>query len=310
MNCTAWNSVRANALANRPSVLPSTAFRIARTTISHGEPRDVEPEHDEGDARRRAPPARRRERERAAVAAEQPELRQRQGHQPLERPRRALAQHGDRRDDEHRDEREEPEQRGSDPIEHAGLVDEEPVEQRDERDRDDEQQRHRARVAAQLQEHARASRGGRRRSCVARLDERRKASSILVAPVRAQDLRRRPSREQPTVTHEHEVVAARRPRPSRGSRREASLRRPQAAERSPRGRAAAAGRVRRSARRARAARAGRRAPSPARRGSAGRPTGAGRRSGLVAETHELDRLVGRVRPLRPGARSSGRSRPP
>ncbi len=38
MNCTTWNSVRANALANRPSVLPSTASVTATATMSQGSP--------------------------------------------------------------------------------------------------------------------------------------------------------------------------------------------------------------------------------------------------------------------------------
>jgi hypothetical protein len=38
MNCTAWNSVCANALTRSPSVLPSTAFATARTTTSHSGP--------------------------------------------------------------------------------------------------------------------------------------------------------------------------------------------------------------------------------------------------------------------------------
>jgi hypothetical protein len=38
MNWTAWNSVRANALENRPRVLPRTAFPTASMAISHGGP--------------------------------------------------------------------------------------------------------------------------------------------------------------------------------------------------------------------------------------------------------------------------------
>ena len=38
MNCTAWNSLRANALTNRPSAMPSTAFAIATATTSPAGP--------------------------------------------------------------------------------------------------------------------------------------------------------------------------------------------------------------------------------------------------------------------------------
>ncbi len=34
-NCTAWNSVRANALTKSPSAVPSTASATATTTSSH-----------------------------------------------------------------------------------------------------------------------------------------------------------------------------------------------------------------------------------------------------------------------------------
>ncbi len=38
MNCTAWNSVRAKALHNRPSPTPSTALMIAMRNTSPGLP--------------------------------------------------------------------------------------------------------------------------------------------------------------------------------------------------------------------------------------------------------------------------------
>jgi hypothetical protein len=38
MNCTAWNSVRANALASSPSATPSTASTTAMSTTSQIEP--------------------------------------------------------------------------------------------------------------------------------------------------------------------------------------------------------------------------------------------------------------------------------
>ncbi len=38
MNCTAWNSVRANAETNRPSAQPRTALATATTTSIHTGP--------------------------------------------------------------------------------------------------------------------------------------------------------------------------------------------------------------------------------------------------------------------------------
>jgi hypothetical protein len=38
MNCTAWNSLRAKALASRPSATPSTASTTAIRTTSQTEP--------------------------------------------------------------------------------------------------------------------------------------------------------------------------------------------------------------------------------------------------------------------------------
>ena len=38
MNCTAWNSVVANALLSRPRAMPSTAPRIAVAATSQGLP--------------------------------------------------------------------------------------------------------------------------------------------------------------------------------------------------------------------------------------------------------------------------------
>jgi len=43
MNWTAWNSVSAKALTNRPSVLPSTAFATANTTTSQFGPATSRP---------------------------------------------------------------------------------------------------------------------------------------------------------------------------------------------------------------------------------------------------------------------------
>jgi hypothetical protein len=38
MNCTAWNSVRANALTNSPSDIPSTPFAIASSATQKADP--------------------------------------------------------------------------------------------------------------------------------------------------------------------------------------------------------------------------------------------------------------------------------
>ncbi len=43
MNCTAWNSVRANALTNRPSDIPSRAFPTASATTAAVEPATCRP---------------------------------------------------------------------------------------------------------------------------------------------------------------------------------------------------------------------------------------------------------------------------
>ena len=51
MNCTAWNSVVANALTNRPSEIPSSAFATASATTIQTGPGDVEPEQPERNRR-------------------------------------------------------------------------------------------------------------------------------------------------------------------------------------------------------------------------------------------------------------------
>ena len=43
MNCTAWNSVLANADRNRPIDMPSSAFSTANTTTSTVEPATSRP---------------------------------------------------------------------------------------------------------------------------------------------------------------------------------------------------------------------------------------------------------------------------
>ena len=52
MNWTAWNSVRAKALTNRPSDMPSSALATASTTDQRGRAGDLEAERAEGDGAR------------------------------------------------------------------------------------------------------------------------------------------------------------------------------------------------------------------------------------------------------------------
>ena len=52
MNCTAWNSVWAKALTNRPSAMPSRAFAIAtRTATGQPSPATCQAEQPERDGR-------------------------------------------------------------------------------------------------------------------------------------------------------------------------------------------------------------------------------------------------------------------
>ena len=115
---------------------------------------DVEPECAERDSRRHRRLHRSDERERDPVAGEQVELRERQRHQPLERSRRPLAQHRDRRDQEHDDEREEADERAADAVERLFLALEHVLEQRQQQRRHDQHQRDRPSVAAQLAQDA------------------------------------------------------------------------------------------------------------------------------------------------------------
>ena len=109
-------------------------------------------------------------------------MRERQRHQPLERPRRALAQHRDRGDEEHRHEREQAEQRRADVLEDGDRPAEELLQQRLEQARHADDERDRARVAAQLREHARGD-GAVTRALIPLSTSRRNASSSWSAPV-------------------------------------------------------------------------------------------------------------------------------
>ncbi len=51
MNCTAWNSVVANALTNRPSAIPSVAFADRERDDRPLRPGDVQTEQPEGEQR-------------------------------------------------------------------------------------------------------------------------------------------------------------------------------------------------------------------------------------------------------------------
>ena len=92
MNCTAWNSVRANAETNRPSAVPSTASTTATTISIQTGAGDVEVEqpHAEPDRERGLDGGHQPEGER--VAEQEVELAHRHREQPLEGARRALAQ--------------------------------------------------------------------------------------------------------------------------------------------------------------------------------------------------------------------------
>ena len=152
MNCTAWNSVRANALTHRPERRCRERRRAPRPRRRPTSARDVQ-------AARR-PTA-------AVLTTEWPEPRQRARTrgvprrrsrpcrsgivmQPVERAGGALAQRGHRGHQEHRQQRKDAEQRPTDAIEDVVLVAEEPRHQRDEHDRHDEDQGQRAVVTAQL----------------------------------------------------------------------------------------------------------------------------------------------------------------
>ena len=101
-------------------------------------------------------------------------------------PEDALAQHRHRRDEEHRDEREEPDERPADVLEHPGLALEDLLQEHLEHDRHDDDERDRPRVAAELLEDAAApSRAWRAALMRCSSTRRRKTSSSRSAPVRS-----------------------------------------------------------------------------------------------------------------------------
>ena len=258
MNCTAWNSVCANALTNSPRAIPRSALATASTPTSHAPCGESRPRNANPTTQTTAACTAASSPKAIAVAGEEVELRERQRHQPLERARRALAQHRDRRDEEHDDEREEAAERGADLLEGLLLAVEDEAHQHQQQARHDDQQRDRARVVADLPQHALGG-GERRRARSSAVS----AASITLrnawprscSPVRARrSSRASPAREAP-VAHQQEAVALARPRPSRGSTRAGSRRRRRARGTSSTARRGAPGRGRRSARRARAGRA-------------------------------------------------------
>ena len=101
-----------------------------------------------------------------------------------------------------------PRQRCADAVEDARLVDEEPVEQGDEHDRDEQQQRDRAGVAADLQEHASAGGHGTAHAIAPVSTSRRKALVHRLAAGAGSDLGGRPTVEEPPAADEQELVAA------------------------------------------------------------------------------------------------------
>ena len=131
---------------------------------------------------------------------------------------------------------------------------EDEVEQDQQRRGNDQQQRDRARVVAELPEHPqrRRERAARSRSRLTRLRPRAARSGPgRPVEVAARRCCSRSSsgvlwREQRALAHQQQPVAVARPRPSRGWRRAAWCRRPRGGGRSPRDRAAGPGRGRRS----------------------------------------------------------------
>ena len=130
-------------------------------------------------------------------------------HQPLERAGGALAQHRDRGDQEHRDQREDAEQRHARSARNSGVPSKTHLISAIEHARHDEHQRERARVAAQLRQHAAAPWPGRIGGLTPpALDQARKASSMASVPVAAQQELGGVGGEDAAVAHEQEGVAA------------------------------------------------------------------------------------------------------
>ena len=110
MNCTAWNSVRANAETNRPSAVPSTASTTATTVSIQRPPDDGQVEQPDADADGQGRLQHRHQAEGERVAEQEVELAHRHREQPLQGAGGALAQRGHRGDQEHHHERDQRQQ--------------------------------------------------------------------------------------------------------------------------------------------------------------------------------------------------------
>ena len=285
MNCTAWNSVGGEGADEQPERHPERRIPDGESGDGPLRPVHVEAEEPEGERRDDRRLDRGEQAEGEPVPAEQVELPDRHRHQPLERSRRPLAQHRHGGDEEHRDEREEPEERRADCWKIAGVPREDRLQERLEHagDGEDERRASSDRGAAARAPEPRSRRcspagaaGGRRLAALGL-----EAEEDLVERARPRpgaELRGRPGGDQRSPPAAGAGRRSARPRPSRGSRRAASPPRSASDGRAARGRGGAAGRARPSARRARAARVCRGARSRARRGPAGRPR-ASRRPG-------------------------------
>ena len=138
MNWTAWNSVVAKALTNRPSAVPSTASTTATTPSSQTGPLTSSPSRPTLTADRQRRLDRGEQAEGEGVAEQEVELAQRHREQPLEGAAAALAQGGHAGDEEHHDEREDRQQARPEAVEGRppGTVLEHPPQQADQHARD------------------------------------------------------------------------------------------------------------------------------------------------------------------------------
>jgi len=172
MNCTAWNSVVAKALTSRPRDIPSVAFPTASAPMAQRGPETSRP---------RRPKASEQTTVAWTTATSANATRHR--HQPLKRSRCPLPQHCHRRDDEHRDEREQSQEWRTDLLEDQRPTQKDFFQQRLEQagDADDEQDR--ARVTPELREDTLRGRHGRVQAHVSGSTSRRNTSSMPLAPV-------------------------------------------------------------------------------------------------------------------------------
>ena len=209
-----------------------------------------------------------------AVADQEVEARHRERHLPLERPAGALAEHRDRGDQEHDDEREQAAERDADRAEDARLAGEHVLQQHEQEDGDDEEQRDRARVAADLPQHPPPDRPrDARRSCrgACSMMRQERPAEVGLAGLAAKAVGCRLTEDR-AFSHQQDLVALRRlvHHVARDQQRGALAR--ELGGTSPTAPPGGPDRGRPSARRARARPVGRAAPSRARPGSADRPT--------------------------------------